>query len=438
MRLPCAQIPHCERMLAVAAHRAVVVVAEVETVEPLRVRLVILKPDERQRADIALDRLAVFAADSQHGIEAARLRNLESEAVFLVLARDISREGIATVRPPEARAVVWVEGQDLLGQRARADCLHREIAVEEVPLLRGVLHKVAVSARAVAHAIAHDEVVGAVDGDPAVVGIPDARARHTAAAHRVAHQVKVDGVFPEHAFFAEVAKLRVADAARGIAVIHRVAAHAIGLRAFHHDIARKQRRLAAHHPLAQMLVFERRIERHPRAVDLQNTTLLRGSTVAAARCFFHGRGVVLLARTRDDQLVAFTPSRRLRFELQRRRTRSRRGRELQPRPRHGGAVNIPTPATRHNRRQRLAVHPLEIRQPDHSLHRGGNRIIRRPDFQRRQRAAGRDRRIVMTIETILAARITGSHPQQPDIEARVLCARKTQRAGNVHHSQRGR
>ena len=51
----------------------------------------------------------------------------------------------------------------------------------------------------VADAIANDEVVRAVDGDPAVVAVPDRCADDGAAAHRVANEVEVNRVSAEHA-----------------------------------------------------------------------------------------------------------------------------------------------------------------------------------------------------------------------------------------------
>src|SRR5438876_851635 len=38
--------------------------------------------------------------------------------------------------------------------------------------------------------------------------------------------------------------------------------------------------------------------------------------------------------------------------------------EFYPRPAHRRTMRIPSPAAVDNRRQRLAVHPLEIREPD--------------------------------------------------------------------------
>ena len=196
-------------------------------------------------------------------------------AVAVVLAGDVAGERVAAVGPPEAGAVVGVERQDLLGQGHGAEGLHGQVAVEHVALLGGVFEEEAVAARLVADAIANQQVVGAVDRDPAVVRIPDAGAEHAAAAHRVAHEVEVDRILAEHALLAEVPELGVADAARRAAVIHRVAAHAGGIGRLDDDVAREVGDLAAHQLLAAMRLFEGTIEREHRAVDGRDRALLR-------------------------------------------------------------------------------------------------------------------------------------------------------------------
>jgi len=97
-------------------------------------------------------------------------------------------------------------------------------------------HPDRVEALIVQDAVAHDEVVGAVDREPAIVAVVDARADHGTAAHRVAAQVIVDRVTAQRAFLAEVAELGVADRTGGMPVVHRVTANAGGVGALHHDV----------------------------------------------------------------------------------------------------------------------------------------------------------------------------------------------------------
>jgi hypothetical protein len=108
--------------------------------------------------------------------------------------------------------------------------LHGEVAIEDVVLLGAILEEEAVPDALVADAIAHEQVIGCVDGEPAVGGVPDGGADHSRPAHAVADQVEVDGVLAEDAFFAEVAELGVRDAARGAGVVHGVAADASRIR----------------------------------------------------------------------------------------------------------------------------------------------------------------------------------------------------------------
>src|SRR5262249_53767716 len=77
---------------------------------------------------------------------------------------------------------------------------------------------------AVADAVADHQVVGAVDGQPAVAAVPNRGAEDVTAAHRVAAQVEVQAVAAEYAGLAEVAELGVADGPGRAAVVHRVAA----------------------------------------------------------------------------------------------------------------------------------------------------------------------------------------------------------------------
>ena len=113
-----------------------------------------------------------------------------------------------------------------------------------------------------------------MDGQPAIAAVPDRSADDVAAAHRVADQVKVQGVAAQHAFLAEMAELGVADRAGGIAMIHRVAAHAGGIGRLDDDVAAQVGDLAAIVAVAEMRELQRLVERELRAVDGLDDALL--------------------------------------------------------------------------------------------------------------------------------------------------------------------
>ena len=131
-------------------------------------RFVVLETEEGNGAHIDCFALAGGCADVQHGIEVARFGNFEAIAIFIVLARDVSCERVPSVRPPEAGAVILVERQSLFRQTLPAIGLHREIPIQHVVLLRGVLEEKPVADRLVADAIAHEQIIRAVNGDPAI------------------------------------------------------------------------------------------------------------------------------------------------------------------------------------------------------------------------------------------------------------------------------
>src|SRR5439155_18678860 len=91
-----------------------------------------------------------------------------------------------------------------------------------------VLEKEAVADALVADVITSDEVIGAVNGQPAVVAVPDRVTDDRAAAHRVAAEVEVQRIAAEDALLAEVPEFGVRERAGRIAMIHRVAADAVG------------------------------------------------------------------------------------------------------------------------------------------------------------------------------------------------------------------
>src|SRR2546427_447633 len=83
--------------------------------------------------------------------------------------------------------------------------------VEDIVLLGAVFQVEAVSDALIADTVTHHQVVGPVDGEPAVAAVPDRGANHGAAAHRAADEVEVEAVAAEHALLAQVTELGVAD-----------------------------------------------------------------------------------------------------------------------------------------------------------------------------------------------------------------------------------
>ncbi len=73
----------------------------------------------------------------------------------------------------------WSNGRTCLGSGLPCVGLHGEVAVEDVVDLGAVLQEEAVADALVADAVADDEVVGAVDGEPAIVRCPRSRRRST-------------------------------------------------------------------------------------------------------------------------------------------------------------------------------------------------------------------------------------------------------------------
>jgi hypothetical protein len=94
--------------------------------------------------------------------------------------------------------------------------------------------------------------------------------------------VIVDRVAPEHALFPEVAELGVGDGADGPAVVHRVAALALGVGGFDDDVAAEVRDLAGELALGDVLELQRLVERERDAVDRLDRALFRLAVV------FHG------------------------------------------------------------------------------------------------------------------------------------------------------
>ena len=94
-----------------------------------------------------------------------------------VIGRDVAGEGVEAVGPPEAGAVVVVEAEDLLGQRLARSGADGQVAVEDVVDLGAVLEEEAVPHAPLADVVADDQVIGAVNRQPAIVDCPRSRRR---------------------------------------------------------------------------------------------------------------------------------------------------------------------------------------------------------------------------------------------------------------------
>ena len=182
-------------------------------------------------------------------------------AVAVGLVGHIVQEGVLGIGPPEPGAVVLIIIQRLVGQLVAVEGLHREVVLQEIVHLRGIFHEEAVADRSVTHAVAHHQVVGAVDGDEAVGRIPDRSPNHAAAPVGGAHHVIVDRIASQHPFLAQMGEFRIADAAFGTVVIHGMPAHPVRFFRFHDDVAGDQRHLAGVTPALphRMIMFERLI-----------------------------------------------------------------------------------------------------------------------------------------------------------------------------------
>src|SRR5262249_47620936 len=153
-------------------------------------------------------------------------------------------------------------------------------------------------------AVAHEQIVRAMNGNPAIVRIPDARAEHAAAAHRVAHEMEMDRVLAEHALLAEMAELRVGNPAVTVAMIHRVAANAVGLCGFDDHTAREVRHFAACDAGAEMFVSQRLVQRERRAVEGADESLLRFHAARLAnRLPIAAPAILAFPRYRHDDSV---------------------------------------------------------------------------------------------------------------------------------------
>ena len=312
------------------------------------------------------------------------------EAIVIVLTRDVAGESVPPIRPPKACAVVGIERENLLWQGHIAKGLHGEIAVQHVPLLGRVFEEKAVPARLVADAIPDEQMVGAVDGDPAVVRIPDARAEHAAAAHRIAHEMEVNRILAQHALFAEMPELRITDASRRVAVIHRVTTRAGRFGGLDDDIAREVGDFTTHHAFAVVRLLQGTIQREHRAFDGGDHTLLRADGFLSATRLCLKRRPRLnggCQARRDDDPVANVPVGHLFIHRHADITHLGRRGDLQPGALHRRAMHVPAPAAGDDGRQRFGIGAFELAQTDGRLYTRWYRQRQCADFENWLRSA---------------------------------------------------
>ena len=215
-------------------------------------------------------------------------------------------------------------------------------------------------------------------------------------------------------------------------VIHRVAAHAVGLGGFDHDVARQVGDLAAVRAGAEVFLGERLVQGQGCPLDLDNRSLFRARGLRAAQ------GAVVAARgfrAGDDDPIARLPAAD-RFRQCHLGIACIRGRaQFDPGAAQRRAVHVPAAAADQDGGQRLLVRPLEIRQPDGGRHVRGHGVIGRADLQRRHRHL-RVHRAVVAHEAVLARLLAGLDLDQADVESGVAIAGERQRAGDVQHAQR--
>src|SRR5262249_36455101 len=212
---------------------------------------------------------------------------------------------------------------------------------------------------AVADVVARHQVVGAVDGQPAVAAVPDGGADDVAAAHRVAAEVVVQGIAAEDAFLAQVAELRVADRAGGIAVVHGVPALA-GVGGLDDHVPAQVRDLAAVIAAAEVVLLQRLVENQPGAVDSLDEAFLGQWRLGPA-------GVLVTAGRRDDDAVADLPPLHRFVQCHRGVTGLGRGAELDPGAAERGAVEVHAASAADDGRARILVHALDVVQADQGL-----------------------------------------------------------------------
>ncbi len=289
----------------------------------------------------------------------------------------------------------------------------------------------------VADAIADDEVVGAVDRHPAVAAVPDRRADHGAAAHRVGGEVVVDRVFAEDALLAEVAKFGVADRAAGIAVVHGVPARDGGVGGFDYDVAAEVRHLAAVVAAAGVVEFQRFVERQGGLVDGADFALLGCQTGLALG--FAGtarvRPVVGAVRAGYHDVIPGAPAADGLAQCHGLVTSLGIGAELDPGTAQRRAVQVHAPAAADDRRARFLVQAVAPREPNSRGIFGDERLFGGADFESGFGQVGvHVRQVGVAVQAVFGRVVAGLNLEQPDDELRVAVARERQRAGDMQEA----
>ena len=144
----------------------------------LAVGFIVFESNKGQRADVDRTPGAIQLWNAQHRVEPLRILHVEAKTVDVAFAGDVPRKYVQAVRPPEPGAAILVEWQYLIGQDLSLSALHSQIAIENIEDLGAVFEEKSVTDAVVPYAIAHDEVIGAVDSNPAIVALPDRSAHH--------------------------------------------------------------------------------------------------------------------------------------------------------------------------------------------------------------------------------------------------------------------
>src|SRR5262245_52131595 len=93
--------------------------------------------------------------------------------MLLAFDREIAGEAVQAICPPKPRRIVRVERQHLLRQWLSHERLNRQVTIEDIENLGAVFKEIAVPDTAKSHAVPHDKIVGAMDGQPAIRTVPD-------------------------------------------------------------------------------------------------------------------------------------------------------------------------------------------------------------------------------------------------------------------------
>ncbi len=188
-----------------------------------------------------------------------------------------------------------------------------------------------------------------------------------------------------------------------------------------------------------MGIFQRPIDRQPRAVDRFDRALLcEHFSVSMARPT-GSRFVFIVTGRRDDNPIADAPAGDRFVERDFLVVRRRVFAELHPGVVQRCAVKIHPPAAADDGRTRLPVHAVEIREPDDGGMLGRDRPIRRTDFQRRRclfDVGGLEMRVA--IKALFAIFVAGFDLDQPNVEPRVAIGGEAESAGDIDAANRVR